>query len=141
MNFDEEHPIEEEDENIDEREDMEDEIEPELQMNEDQSIGFEEFRQLVEMSEEDRKNGKNSNDQQARTANFIRRGTYIHQLLVQIKTGEQAISFFAKYGYSTPIKFLNCNRKPVPADQFRPYDLITVRDEKALNDEYFTIST
>lgn len=44
MNFDEEHPIEEEDENIDEREDMEDEIEPELQMNEDQSIGFEEFR-------------------------------------------------------------------------------------------------
>jgi len=59
---------------------------------------------------------------------------------LQIKTGEQTISFFAKYGSNTPIKFLNCNRKPVPPDLFRPYDLITVRDEKNLNDEYFTIS-
>ena len=77
---------------------------------------------------------------QARTANFIRKGTYIHQLLTQIKTGEQAISFFAKHGNNTPIKFLNCNRKPVSPDQYRPFDLVTVRDEKALNPEYFTIS-
>ena len=53
---------------------------------------------------------------QARQANFISTGTYIHQLLMQIKTGEQAISFFAKYGSNTPIKFLNCNRKPIPPD-------------------------
>lgn len=77
---------------------------------------------------------------QARTANFIRRGTYIHQLLLQIKTGEQAISFFAKHGNNTPIKFLNCNRKPIPSDQYRPYDLVTVKDDKALENEYFTVS-
>ena len=59
---------------------------------------------------------------------------------MQIKTGEQAISFFAKHGNNTPIKFLNCNRKPVMPDQFRPYDLITVKDEKELYDEYFTVS-
>jgi len=59
---------------------------------------------------------------------------------MQIQTGDQAISFFAKHGNSTPIKFLNCNRKPLPADQFRPYDLIIELDEKKLTPEYFTIS-
>jgi hypothetical protein len=59
---------------------------------------------------------------------------------MQLRTGEQAISFFAKHGNNTPIKFLNCNRKPVPPDLFRPYDLNVVKDEKALQDEYFTIS-
>lgn len=77
---------------------------------------------------------------QAREANYISKGTYIWQLLTQIETGEQAISFFAKHGYNTPIKFVNCKRKPVPGDQFRPYDLVKVDDEKALESEYFTIS-
>ena len=102
----------------------------------EQSLDFETFRQIIENNEDEKKNQAI----QARTANFIRRGTYIHQLLMQIKSGEQAISFFAKHGNNTPIKFLNCNRKPVPADQFRPYDLITIRDEKALDNEYFTVS-
>jgi hypothetical protein len=57
-----------------------------------------------------------------------------------IQTGEQAISFFAKHGVNIPIKFLNCNRKPVPATQFRPYDLVVQDDEKKLKAEYFTIS-
>jgi hypothetical protein len=57
-----------------------------------------------------------------------------------IKTGDQAISFFAKHGTNMPIKFLNCNRKPVPPAHYRPYDLIVIEDEKALDREYFTIS-
>jgi len=79
---------------------------------------------------------------QAREANYISKGTYIGQLLAAIETGEQAIAFFAKHGSNTPIKFVNCKRKPVPGDQFRPYDLVKVDedDEKALENEYFTIS-
>ena len=74
--------------------------------------------------------------------NSISKGTYIGQLLGAIETGEQAIAFFAKHGSGTPIKFVNCKRKPVSPDQFRPYDLVKVDegDDKALEDEYFTIS-
>jgi dynein heavy chain len=42
--------------------------------------------------------------------------------LKTIKTGEAAISFFAKYGNTTPIKFINCIQK-VNEEEFRPYDL------------------
>jgi hypothetical protein len=35
---------------------------------------------------------------------------------------------------------MNCNRKPVPATVFRPYDLVVQDDEKKLKPEYFTIS-
>jgi dynein heavy chain len=61
-------------------------------------------------------------------------------MLIRILTGEQAISFFAQHGNSTPIKFLNCNRAAVPPQLFRPYDLTVVFDEKELKDEYFTVS-
>jgi hypothetical protein len=57
-----------------------------------------------------------------------------------IKTGEQAISFFAKHGSNMPIKFLNCNRRQVPPQFFRPYDLVVIDNEKELDNEYFTIS-
>lgn len=44
-----------------------------------------------------------------------------------IKTGEDAISFFAKYGNTTPIKFINCVRDDShPIEVFRPYDLKTI---------------
>ena len=69
----------------------------------------------------------------------------VQSTLNGIKTGEDAISFFAKYGNTTPIKFINCirNEKPGSID-FRPYDLIKTRHgesqkELAL-DEYYTIS-
>lgn len=103
---------------------------------EDQGITFEGLRDIIEKTEDEGK------DQvfQAREANYISKGTYIWQLLSQIETGEQAISFFAKHGHNTPIKFINCKRKPVPADQFRPYDLVKIEDEKALENEYFTVS-
>jgi dynein heavy chain len=39
-----------------------------------------------------------------------------------------------------PIKFLNCNRRQVLPSEFRPYDLVTVDNDKELDNEYFTIS-
>ena len=103
---------------------------------EERGVTFEALRDIIEKTEDEGK------DQvaQAREANYISKGTYIWQLLAQIETGEQAISFFAKHGPNTPIKFVNCKRKPVPGDQFRPYDLVKLDDEKALENEYFTIS-
>jgi hypothetical protein len=100
------------------------------------SIDFEEFRQIIENNEDESKNKAS----QARQANFIRKGTPIYDMLVKIQSGEQAISFFAQHGNSTPIKFLNCNRAPVPPQLFRPYDLSVIFDEKELKDEYFTVS-
>jgi len=62
-----------------------------------------------------------------------------------IKTGEDAISFFAKYGNSTPVKFIYCMRdKSVPSYVYRPYDLRVIKE--GINsidhtlDEYYTIS-
>jgi dynein heavy chain len=44
--------------------------------------------------------------------------------LFTIKTGEDAISFFAKYGNTTPIKFINCIRNDTnPEELFKPYEL------------------
>jgi hypothetical protein len=104
----------------------------------DQGVSFDKLRNTIEKQEDAGK------DQlaQAREAQYISKGTYIGQLLGAIETGEQAIAFFAKHGSGTPIKFVNCKRKPVSPDQFRPYDLVKVDegDDKALEDEYFTIS-
>jgi hypothetical protein len=113
------------------------EMDEQMEMDEeDQGVNFEGLRDIIEKTEDEGK------DQvfQAREAKYISKGTYIWQLLSQIETGEQAISFFAKHGHNTPIKFINCKRKPVPADQFRPYDLVKIEDEKALENEYFTVS-
>ena len=69
----------------------------------------------------------------------------VNEMLNTIKTGEDAISFFAKYGNSTPIKFINCVRDTsMPEHIFRPYDLKVIRTsehqkEVTLN-EYYTIS-
>jgi dynein heavy chain len=108
----------------------------EMEDDEDEGITFEQIRDTIEKVEDKAKDQV----QQARESNYISKGTYIWTLLTQIETGEQAISFFAKFGFDTPIKFVNCKRKPVPGDQFRPYDLVKVEDEKALESEYFTIS-
>lgn len=43
-------------------------------------------------------------------------------VLATIKTGNDAISFFAKYGNTTPIKFISCVQIIDP-ENFRPYDL------------------
>lgn len=100
------------------------------------SIDFDDFRQIIENNEDESKNKASL----ARQANFIRKGTPIYDMLVKIQSGEQAISFFAQHGNSTPIKFLNCNRAPLPPQMFRPYDLQVQFDEKELKEEHFTIS-
>jgi dynein heavy chain len=67
----------------------------------------------------------------------------VSNILKTIKTGDVAISFFAKYGNTTPIKFINCIQK-LNAEKFRPYDLevITGNDnqKESAFDEYYTIS-
>lgn len=66
-------------------------------------------------------------------------GTPIYDQWKAIKTGEEAIAFFAKHGHTTPIKFLHCNRAITTEENFRPYDLSVVT-EKDLKPEHFTIS-
>ena len=50
----------------------------------------------------------------ARANLFVEKDSYIHEQLMKIKSGEQAISFFAKHGSITPVKFLLCNRAATP---------------------------
>jgi dynein heavy chain len=121
-------------------EDME-QINEEQQYVDENEVGFGDLKALFKADE----NKGKDHVAEARKANYISKGTHIWQLLNQIETGEQAISFFAKYGSSTPIKFVKCCRKPVTGAEFRPYDLIKVEDEdvdnpKSQEGEYFTIS-
>ena len=99
-------------------------------------LSYEQFQQLIE----DQQDEGHDQISELRKCNFIRKGTPIWHLQQSIKTGEQAISFFAKHGNNMPIKFLNCNRRKVAPSEFRPYDLVTVDNDKELDDEYFTIS-
>jgi len=99
------------------------------------ALGYEDFRNII-MTE----GPQNNQSLELRKANFIRKGTAIWNMQNDIQTGEQAISFFAKHGVNIPIKFLNCNRRPVPFGEFRPYDLVVELDEKKLKNEYFTVS-
>jgi len=39
-----------------------------------------------------------------------------------------------------PVKFLNCNRRPVGPAKYAPYDLVVEENEKHLNNEYYCIS-
>lgn len=59
-----------------------------------------------------------------------------------LKTGEEAIAFFANYSNTTPIKFIYCviDNKP---NCFRPYDLKVIEDQNMTQkfyDEYFCIT-
>lgn len=119
----------------DEYDDEEEEEATDNNQTED-ALKFDDFRNIIETNE-----GQTNNQvTELRKANFIRKNTAIWHMVQAIKTGDQAISFFAKHGTNMPIKFLNCNRKQVAASMFRPYDLIIIEDEKALDKEYFTIS-
>ena len=113
------------------------EYDQELADQVEDDLGYEEFTNIVEATD-DTAGKDNLGD--LRKENFIRKGTAIWHLQQSIKTGEQAISFFAKHGSNMPIKFLNCNRRTVPISQFRPYDLVVVENDKELESEYFTIS-
>jgi len=55
-----------------------------------------------------------------------------------LRTGADAIAFFARHGQQSPIKFVYLNRGKT-GDNFRPYDLVVVgRDE--VEPEHFTMS-
>ena len=87
------------------------EYDQELADEVEDDLGYEEFTNIVEATD-DTAGKDNLGD--LRKENFIRKGTAIWHLQQSIKTGEQAISFFAKHGSNMPIKFLNCNRRQVP---------------------------
>lgn len=57
-----------------------------------------------------------------------------------LKKGKDAISFFAKYGNTTPIKYIYCVK--AQTGTFSPYELDIVHDENRLTKvrEYYTIS-
>lgn len=103
-------------------------IEPEADAAEEEEghgeddLRYEEFEALIEQQEDE----NNNKIAELRAANYVgSKGTQMWHLRNSIKTGEQAISFFAKYGSNMPIKFLNCNRREVGPSEFRPYDLVT----------------
>jgi len=55
-----------------------------------------------------------------------------------LKTGEDAIAFFAKHGDQSDLQVIHCVSH-VEEGKFRPYDLVVV-DEKEKGNEYFMIS-
>jgi len=52
------------------------------------------------------------------------------------------VSFFAKYGNVTPIKYINCVLTVTPPETFRPYDLTVLpfKEGEITLPEYYTIS-
>jgi dynein heavy chain len=63
----------------------------------------------------------------------------LEQELKKIKSGEDAIAFFAKNGSATSVKLLYCNRVQQSDVTFAPYDLEVVPEDQ-INAEYFTVS-
>lgn len=62
----------------------------------------------------------------------------VDRIMQSIRTGEDVINFFARYGSDTPLKFVNLVRVTDPRE-FRPYDLV-VADVKDSNTEYYSTS-
>ena len=78
----------------------------------EEGLDFESFKNMIENRDE----ANQAEKANARTNLFITKNSPIYHTLLEIKTGEQAISFFAKHGSNTPIKFLNCNRAKTSLD-------------------------
>eukprot|EP00946_MAST-07B_sp_MAST-7B-sp1_P003364 g3364.t1 len=60
-----------------------------------------------------------------------------------LETGEDAITYFAKNNDQTPLKFVQLNRAPGwnEGKNWRPYDLVVVREGETLQHEYFVFSS
>ncbi|CAD7701710.1 unnamed protein product, partial [Ostreobium quekettii] len=58
--------------------------------------------------------------------------------IANVKTIDDVIEFYGKYGQDGPIKFFYCNRADTGV-LFRPYDLVVASSE-TLQPEYFTVS-
>ena len=65
---------------------------------------------------------------------------FVGEAKAKLKKGKDAISFFAKYGNTTPIKYIHCIKARTRT--FSPYELNIVHDENRLTKvkEYYTIS-
>ena len=65
---------------------------------------------------------------------------FVAEAKAKLKKGKDAISFFAKYGNTTPIKYIHCVK--AQTGKFSPYELDIVHDENRLTKvkEYYTIS-
>jgi hypothetical protein len=59
-------------------------------------------------------------------------------IMAGIKTGDDAINFFARYGYETPVKFVHLIQEN-DEKIYRPYDLISA-EIKDTTSEYFTMT-
>jgi dynein heavy chain, axonemal len=129
--------------------DIEEEEEPDEEEYKDEMEGEEEEQEEVNLDDEeavtlqdienmlaiDESEVTKDEMAEARKQHYITKNSYIHKKLLEIKTGENAISFFAKYGNNTPIKFVNCLRADFGPLYFRPFDLRVIHDEKELNQQ------
>ena len=59
--------------------------------------------------------------------------------LPQLRTGADAVAYFAKFGDTTPLKFVHLNRAETGND-FRPYDLVVVSPAD-VHEEHFVFSS
>jgi len=59
---------------------------------------------------------------------FMEKSSPFYDEIMRIKTGEEAISFFAKNGNNAPLKFLYCVKDNSDRD-FRPYDLVVIKEK------------
>ena len=87
----------------------------------------------------------------ATSQDLARAATHKHQLcatasfdeaeraLANLKTGEDCIAFFARFGTDTPVKFVHLNRKET-GDVYRPYDLEVVPGAQAQRHEHYCMS-
>jgi dynein heavy chain len=63
-------------------------------------------------------------------------------MLASVKTGEDAIAFFALHGDQSPVKFIHFNSAAAALQNsfnFRPYDLVRVAPKK-VNPEHYIMS-
>ena len=78
--------------------------------------------------------------QLSKLQNAVYEDQFVAEAKAKLRKGKDAISFFAKYGNTTPIKYIHCVK--ARARGFAPYELDIVHDETRLAKvrEYYTIS-
>lgn len=79
------------------------------------------------------------NEEEEQEELFDNKDSKIGKEIAQMKTGEEAVQFFAMYGDTTPIKFIFCKKKELEEGQFSPYELTITKDIKKLP-EYFVVT-
>ena len=63
---------------------------------------------------------------------------FTRKMLARLKTGDDAMSFFAQHGSKTALKMVHLNRAP-QGRRFRPYDVVVVAPSQ-IDPEHFTMS-